>query len=36
MLARCLRDEVKRNCHHHCQSSLAVESRIRGLVGGGK
>lgn len=36
MLVRCLRDEVKRNCHHHCQSSLAVESRIRGLVGGGK
>lgn len=36
MLVRCLHDEVKRNCHHHCQSSLAVESRIRGLVGGGK
>lgn len=30
MLVRCVRDEVERNCHHHCQSSLAVSRELGG------
>lgn len=30
MLVRCLRDGVERNCHYHCQSSLAVSRESGG------